>query len=137
MKTGIITYRKYEERVKLDAHFITADLFNIILNDADYVKFQIVDEKENLLLSTLYSETGKNVEYLNVVQVQREEEILGTTYNAYNNPQFTYKTKVTWKVGCGICKTKKEAQQYADRINAKAKLLIEKIINRNTGGKHL
>jgi hypothetical protein len=128
MKTGIITYRKYEERVTLNAHFITTDLFNIILNDTYYVKFQIVDEKENLLLSTDWKEAGESVSYLKVVKVERDVEILGTTYNAYNTPSLTYKTKVTWIVDGGRCKTKKEAHRYADKINLKASRLIEKFI---------
>ena len=130
MKIGIITYIKYEERVTLDAHFITADLFDIILNDTDYLKFQIVDEKGNLLLSTDWNETEESVSYLKVVKVVREEEITGTTYNAYNTPQFTYKTKVSWTVNGGICKTKKEALRYADKVNLKASLLMKKFVER-------
>lgn len=128
MKIGIIKYRKYEERVLLGEHFIIDDLFNIILNDPDYVKFQIVDEKENLILSTQYNETGESVAYLGVFKVKREEEILGTTYDAYKTPSLVHKIKVTWKVDGGICKTKKEAHRYADKLNRKARLLIEKFV---------
>ncbi|UKB78563.1 hypothetical protein [Chryseobacterium sp. MEBOG07] len=130
MKIGIIKYRKYEERVLLNEHFIIDDLFKIILSDRDFEKFQIIDQSGNLLLSTQFNETGKAVEYLTILQVKRDEEILGTTFNIYNNPQFTYKTKVTWTVNGGIYKTKKKAQKYADRINHKAKLLIVKLIDR-------
>lgn len=132
MKIGIITYRKHEERELLDEHFIIDDLFNIILNDDDFVKFQIIDEKGNLLLSTHYRETGKTAEYLNAVKVKREEEILWTVYDAYKTPALFHKTKVTWTVGGGIIKTKKEAQKYADKINHKARLLIEKYVERRT-----
>ncbi|MBT2559862.1 hypothetical protein J7E50_18235 [Pedobacter sp. ISL-68] len=128
MKIGIIKYRKYEELVLLDGSFITEDLFKIIFSDPDYVKFQIVDEKENLLLSTHYNETGEGVEFLNVVKVTREVEILGTTYDAYKTPSMVHKTKVTWKAVLSEFKTKKGAQKYADRINLKAKMLIEKFI---------
>jgi hypothetical protein len=132
MKIGIIKYRKYEERVLLNEHFIIDDLFKIILNDDDYIKFQIIDEKGNLLLSTQYNETGKAVEYLKAVKVKREEEILWTIYDAYKTQSLIHKTKVTWKVNSGIYKTKKEAQKYADRINHKAKLLIVKLIDRKS-----
>jgi len=131
MNIGIITYKKYEERVLLGEHFKTADLFRIIWNDPDYVKFQIVDESETLLLSTHYPETGENVAFLKVVQVKREVEILRTTYNAYYTPQLTYKTKVLWKVDGGTCQSKKEAHDYAGHINSKAKLLIEKLVQLN------
>jgi hypothetical protein len=129
---GIIKCRKYEERLILNEHFIIDNLFNIILSDSDYIKFQIVDQSGNLLLSTHYPETGKTVEYLKVVQVKREEEILGTTYNACKTPSLVHNTKVTWTVSGGIYKTKKEAQKYVDRINGKAKLLIEKYVHRNS-----
>lgn len=132
MKIGIIKYRKYEERVLLDTSFVTDGLIKIILTDKDYLKFQIIGENEELLLSTDFSETGKDVAYLNVVKVRRDEEILGTTYNAYKTPQFSYKTKVTWTVDGGICKRKKQAQEYADKINDKARRLIEKFIETGT-----
>jgi hypothetical protein len=128
MKTRIITYKNYEERVLLGEHFNTVDLFKIIWNDPDYIKFQIVDEAETLVLSTHYAETGKSVAYLKVVHVKREEEILGKTYNAYNTPQFTYKTKVSWTVDGGTFKNRKEAHKNADRINLNASLLIEKYV---------
>lgn len=128
MKIGIITYRKDEERVTLNEHFVIDDLFNIILNNSDFVKFQIVDRNGSLFLSTQYNETRKGVEYLEVVQVKRDEEILWTVYNAYKTPSLVHKTKVTWTVNGGIIKTKKEAQKYADRINGKARLLLEKFI---------
>jgi hypothetical protein len=132
MNIGIIKYRKYEERVLLDTSFVTVDLLKIILSDKDYIKFQIVDEIENLLLSTDFSETGKDVAYLNVAKVKRVEEILGTTYNAYKTPAYSYKTKVRWTVNGGICKTKKQVQGYADKINLKARLLIEKFVETGT-----
>ncbi|MCT2561848.1 hypothetical protein [Chryseobacterium herbae] len=132
MKIGVIKYRKYEERVTLNEHFIIDDLFNIIINDKDYVKFQIIDTNGNLLLSTHYDEAGATIEYLKVVKVKREEEILGTTYNAFNIPQFVYKTRVTWIVKGGSFKTKKEAQKYVDRTNTRAKGLIEKVIARKS-----
>lgn len=132
MKIGIIKYRKYDERVLLGEYFIIDDLFNIILNDADYVKFQIVDEMENLVLSTDWKEKGESVAYLGLAKVKREEEILWSTYNAYKTPSMIHKTKVTWKVDCEICRTKKEAHKYADKINLKARLLIEQFIGRRS-----
>ncbi|PWN64117.1 hypothetical protein [Chryseobacterium viscerum] len=132
MKIGIITYKKYEELVTLNEHLVINDLFNIILNDSDFVKFQILDRNGNLFLSTHYGETGKGIEYLEVLQVKRDEEILWTIYDAYKTPSLVHKTKVTWKVNGGICKTKKEALKYVDRINHKAKLLIEKFVDQNS-----
>ncbi len=64
MKIGIITYEKFAERVTLDNMFNMDDLFNIMLTDNDYVKFQIIDENENLVLSTHYPETGDNIIYM-------------------------------------------------------------------------
>lgn len=133
MKIGIITYKKFAERVFLDCTFIIDDLFSIILSDSDYVKFQIVDEKENLLLSTHYPDTQVKAEYIQVLRVKREVEILGTTYDAYKTPSLVHKTKVTWKTAQGSFKTRKEAQKYADRMNLKARLSIEKFIVQNQG----
>lgn len=131
MKIGIIKYRKYDEWVLLGQHFIIDDLINIILNDADYVKFQIVDGKENVLLSTHYPDTGNAVEYIEVLKVKREVEILSTTYNAYKTPSLVHKTKVTWITAHGGFKTKKKAQKYADTINHTARFSIEKFITQN------
>lgn len=133
MKIGIITYKKFAERVLLDCTFIIDDLFSIMLSDSDYVKFQIVDEKENLLLSTHYPDTQVKAEYIQVLRVKREVEILGTTYDAYKTPSLVHKTKVTWKTTHGSFKTRKEAQKYADRMNLKARLSIEKFIVQNQG----
>ncbi|MFP3596944.1 hypothetical protein [Chryseobacterium sp. SIMBA_029] len=82
MKIGIITYEKFAERVTLDTMFNMDDLFNIMLTDNDYVKFQIIDENENLVLSTHYPETGDKIIYIEILCVKREVEILGTTYDA-------------------------------------------------------
>jgi hypothetical protein len=127
MKIGVIKYRKYEERVLLDKHFIIDDLFKIILTDKDFMWFNIIDEKENVLLSTWYPDTEKGAKYIRVAtKVKREVEILGTTYNAYKTPSYTYRTKTTWKVGSYSFRLKKDAQGYVDQTNRRARWAIEK-----------
>nr|WP_199156510.1 hypothetical protein [Pedobacter sp. ASV2] len=42
-----------------------------------------------------------------------------------------HKTKVTWNTAHGSFKFKKEAQEYADKMNLKARASIEKFIGQN------
>lgn len=133
MNIGIITYRKYEERVLLNRHFSTDGLFIIILNDPEYRKFQVVDGQERLLLSTDYSETGNGAEYISVAKVERVVEITGTTYDAYRTPSTVHRTKVTWKVGSGIHKTKKDAEAHVAEANRRAREVIERLVDRLPG----
>lgn len=130
MNIGIITYIRYEERVLLNKHFVIEDLFAIVQDDKEYRKFQVVDKKENLLLSTDYSEVEQGAEYLNMARLEKHVEILSTTYDAYKTPSTTHKYKTTWMVNSGICKGKKDAQDYAERINRKARITLEKYIEK-------
>ena len=50
MYFGIITYKQYEENVLLNAHFSIVELFEIILKDKDFVKFETFDKNRNLKL---------------------------------------------------------------------------------------
>ncbi len=129
MKIGVIKYRQFEERVLLDEHFVIDELFKIILEDEDFKWFNIVDEKDNVLLTTWFPDTKNDAEFIQVVSVKKDVEILGTTYNAYNTPSLTHRTKTTWKVGSYTYKRKKDAQEYADRTNRSARFAIEKYVD--------
>ena len=130
MKIGLIKYRKYKERVLLNEHFVIDDLFKIILEDEDFKWFNILDEKENVLLSTWYPDTEKGAEFIQVLKVKKEVEILGTTYNAYNTPSLTHRTKTTWKAGSNTYKRKKDAQGYVDQTNTRARQIIENYLRK-------
>lgn len=125
MKIGVIKYRKYEERVLLNQHFVIDDLFRIILEDKDFVWFNIIDESEQVLVSTWFPDTKNGAQFIEVLKVKKEVEILGTTYDAYKDPPFKYRTKITWQTGSYGFKTKKGAQGYVDKINHRARLAIE------------
>lgn len=130
MNIGIITYTKYEERVLLNEHFAIDDLFSIVQHDGEYRKFQVVDGKENLLVSTDYQESKQGAEYLNMARLEKDVEIVGTTYNAYKTPSTVHKYKTTWTVNRGICKGKRDAEQYAERLNRKARLILERYVKK-------
>lgn len=128
MNIAIITYTKYEERVLMDQHFVIDDLLRIVQEDETYRRFQVVDGKGNLLLSTDYRDTGQGAEYLNMARLERNDELIGTEYNAFKTPSTKHRYKTTWKVNGGICKGKRDAHQYAERINRKARLILERYI---------
>ncbi|MBX2948064.1 MAG: hypothetical protein KF704_02200 [Crocinitomicaceae bacterium] len=128
MNIGIITYTKYEERVLLNEHFVIDDLLRIVQEDETYRRFRVVDGKGNLLVSTDYRDTGQGAEYLNMARLEKDVETVGTTYDAYKMPSTTHKYKTSWKVNGGICKGKRDAHQYAERINRKARLILERYI---------
>lgn len=128
MKIGLIKYREYEERVLLNKHFVIDDLFKIILEDKDFKWFNILDEKGNILISTWYPDTKKGAEFIQVLKIKKEVEILGTTYNAYNIPSLTHRTKTTWKAGSNTYKRKKDAQVYVDQTNRKARFSIAQLL---------
>lgn len=127
MNIGVITYKKYDENVLLDSNFNIDELFKIILTDKDFKKFEIFDRNKNLLMSTNFSDVDVS-QWLHIVCVKREEEIIGTTYNAYASPSTTHKTKVIWLVDGGIHKNKKDAHNYADKINHRMILKIKEFI---------
>lgn len=131
MNVGVITYKKYDENVLLDAHFNILNLFNIILYDKDFSKFEIFDNNKNLLASTYFSdvENGKGMHIL-LFKIVREEEIIGTDYNAYRTPSTKHKTKVKWNVSGAHFRTKKEAFEFVEISNGRVAERLEKLIDR-------
>lgn len=130
MNIGIIEYSEYEERVPLNQHFVIDNLFRIVQEDETYRAFHIVDGEDNVLLSTVYDEAKKNIEFLYMAKIEKDVELIGTDYYAFRTPSTKHKYKTTWKVNGGICRGKKDAEQYAERINSKARLLIEKYLTK-------
>lgn len=130
MNIGIITYTKYEERVLLNEHFSIDDLFAIVQHDTGYRMFQVVDGRENLLLTTDFRESECGAQFLNMARLERTDELLSTEYNAFKTPSTTHRYKTVWKVNGGICKGKRDAHKYAERINRKARLILERYIGK-------
>ncbi|WP_343606249.1 hypothetical protein [Fluviicola sp.] len=131
MKIGVIRYRRYEERVLLNEHFVMDDLFRIIMNDADFMWFSIIDEKEKILLSTWFPDTESGALFVKVAPAPvRETEILGTEYDAYRNPQYRYRKKVTWKVGSYTFSHKRKAVGYVFQTNRRARHIINFFLER-------
>lgn len=128
MNIGVITYVKYDERVLLNEHFVIDDLFAIVQHEYEYLKFQVVDGKGNLLVSTDHRETEQGAEYLNMARIVKDVEIVGTTYDAYKTLSTTHKYKTTWTVNHGKCRGKRDAEEYAKRINRKARSILEKYV---------
>lgn len=130
MNIGIIEYCEYEERVLLNQHFVIDNLFRIVQEDETYRAFHIVDDEDNVLLSTVYDEAKKNIEFLYMAKIEKDVELIGTDYYAFRMPSTIHKYKTTWKVNGGICNGKRHAMLCAEHINSKARFLIEKYVQR-------
>lgn len=129
MYFGIITYKQYEENVLLNAHFSIVELFEIILKDKDFVKFEIFDQNRNLKLSTNFNDVEEQGIYICPLKVEREEEVIGIEYYAFRTPSTIRKTKVRWEVGNARFRVKKKAFEYAEQKNNGIAKKIEPFIN--------
>ncbi|WP_268849157.1 hypothetical protein [Flavobacterium aestivum] len=130
MNIGIITYRDYDERILLNWNFNILELFNIILIDKDFVRFEIFDKNNNLLLSTHYPDVEQKGVYIKVVKIEKEKEITGITYDAFRTPSTIRRIKVRWNVNGRRFRTKKIALDYVYWENRKASLKIESFVDR-------
>ena len=130
MNIGTITYKNYDERVLLNWNFNSLELFNIILNDKDFVRFEIFDRNNNLLLSTHYPNVEQKGVYVEVVKIKKETEITGITYDAFRTPSINRRTKVRWNVNGAKIRIKKIALEYVYWKNRRASLKIEWFVDR-------
>nr|WP_315242524.1 hypothetical protein [uncultured Flavobacterium sp.] len=130
MNIGIITYKNYEERLLLNWNFNLLELFSIILNDKDFVRFEIFERNNNLLLSTDYPHVEQKGVYIKVVKMEKEKEITGITYDAFRTPSTIRRIKVRWNVNGAKFRIKKRALEYVYWENRKAGLKIESFVDR-------
>jgi len=130
MNIGIITYRNYDERILLNWNFNLLELFRIILNDKDFVRFEIFDKNNNLLLSTHYPDVEHKGVYIKVVKIEKEKEITGITYDAFRTPSTIRRIKVRWNVNGTRFRIKKRALEYVYWQNRRAGLQIEGFVDR-------
>ncbi|MBW4360488.1 hypothetical protein [Flavobacterium taihuense] len=130
MNIGIITYRRYDERILLNWNFNLSELFNIILNDKDFVRFEIYDRNNILLLSTYYPNVEQKGVYIEIVNIKKEKEITGITYDAFRTPSTIRRIKVRWNVNGRRFRTKKGALEYVYWANRRATLKIESFVDR-------
>jgi hypothetical protein len=126
----LLTYKKYDERILLNWNFNLLELFNIILNDKDFVRFEIFDKNSNLLLSTHYPDVEYKGVYIKVVKIEKEKEITGITYDAFRTPSTIRKIKVRWNVNGAKFRIKKRALEYVYWQNRKAGLQVEQFVDR-------
>ncbi|OXG08897.1 hypothetical protein BC749_1064 [Flavobacterium araucananum] len=130
MNIGVITYKKYDERLLLNWNFNLLELFNIILNDKDFVRFEIFDRNNNLLLSTHYPDVEHRGVYIKVVKIEKEKEITGITYDAFRTPSTIRRIKVRWNVNGTKFRIKRRALEYVYWQNRKASLQVEQFVDR-------
>ncbi|WP_313491665.1 hypothetical protein [Sphingobacterium multivorum] len=128
---GVLTFRKFDENLLLNSYFDTEELFKIILNDIDFVRFEIFDKNRKLLLTTNQFEEEPDVVIIQPAKVERDEEIKWTNFNAYRTPMYIYGKKMEWKVNGRIFKTKKSARAFAELTNSDVAAIIEKFIDRD------
>lgn len=130
MNIGIITYKNYEERLLLNWNFNLLELIDIILNDKDFVCFEIFDKNNSLLLSTHYPDVEQKGVYVELVKMEKEKEITGITYDALRTPSTIRRIKVRWNVNGAKFRIKKRAIEYVYWKNRKAGLKIESFVDR-------
>ncbi|MTD67658.1 hypothetical protein [Flavobacterium sp. LC2016-13] len=131
MNIGIITYKEYEvKNIGLNWNFNLSDLLRIMLNNKDFVRFEIFDPNNNLLLSTYYPNVEQKVVYIEVVKIKKETEITGITYDVFRTPSTIRRIKVRWNVNGRRFRTKKRALEYVYWENRKATLKIESFVDR-------
>jgi hypothetical protein len=130
MNIGVITYRNYDERLLLNWNFNLLELFSIILNDKDFVRFEIFDKNNNLLLSTHYPDVEHRGVYIKVVKIEKEKEITGITYDSFRTPSTIRRIKVRWNVNGAKFRIKKRAIEYVYWQNRKASLQVEQFVDR-------
>jgi hypothetical protein len=130
MNIGIITYKNYEERLLLNWNLNLLELTHIILNDKDFVRFEILDKNNSLLLSTHYPDVEQKGVYAEFVKMEKEKEITGITYDAFRTPSTMHRIKVRWNVNGAKFRIKKRALEYVYWKNRKAGLKIESFIDR-------
>lgn len=116
-KIGTLRFKKFEENVIIDSNFDIDDLYRILDTDKDALSFSVDGDHGRCILFI----TG-------TVKVSRNEEILGTTYNALAKNPYKHKTKVTWNLSSGgYLLTKKAAEEAAELQNKKDRSILEKL----------
>jgi hypothetical protein len=100
------------------------------LNNKHFVRFEIFDRNNNLLLSTYYPHVEQKIVYIKVVKIEKEKEITGITSDAFRKPLAMYRIKVRWKVNGRRFRTKKGALEYVYWQNRRASLKIEAFVDR-------
>ena len=131
MNIGIITYKEYEvKNIGLNWNFNLSELLHIMLNNNDFVRFEIFDPNNNLLLSTYYPNVEQKGVYIEVVKIKKETEITGITYDAFRTPSTIRRIKVRWNVNGRRFRTKKGALEYVYWANRRATLKIESFVDR-------
>ena len=131
MNIGIITYREYETKnIGLNWNFNLSELIRIMLNNKDFVRFEIFDRNNNLLLTTHYPHVEQKVIYIKVAKIEKEKKITGITSDAFRTPSTIRRIKVRWNVNGRRFRTKKGALEYVYWANRKATLKIESFVDR-------
>jgi len=129
MKIGVITFKKFDENVLINEHFSVEELFKIMTEDQDFVRFDIFDENKRLIRSTDYRNLPDGKGYISFAVVKKEVEILSTDYNAYRTPTLIHRVKTRWNVLNSRFRIKKKAIEYADKYNSRQMFSIELLKN--------
>jgi hypothetical protein len=131
MNIGIITYKEYEvKNIGLNWNFNLSELLHIMLNNKDFVRFEIFDPNNNLLLSTHYPNVEQKGGYIEVAKIKKETEITGITYDTFRTPSTIRRIKVRWNVNGRRFRTKKGALEYVYWANRRTTLKIESFVDR-------
>lgn len=121
MNIAILTSTKSEARIGLNWNFDVRRIVSTILNDSDFVSFEIFDPYNTLMLTTYYPHVKKNVVYIKPVKVVRE--IIGVPSNTLKLPFL--RRKVYWRVNDIRFIKRKRAFSYVYVVNRKTELKIE------------
>ncbi|CDS93039.1 hypothetical protein BN1088_1431286 [Sphingobacterium sp. PM2-P1-29] len=127
---GVLTFRKFDENVLLNSSFNIQELLKIILDDEDFVRFEIFSRDQKLLLTTALYDQNPDVIIIRPAKVEREEEIRWTNFDAYRTPMYIYGKKIEWIVNDRRFRTKKSARAYAENTNRNITGVIERFVDR-------
>ena len=77
MNIGIITYKEYEvKNIGLNWNFNLSELLHIMLNNKDFVRFEIFDPNYNLLLSTYYPNVEQKGYISKLSRLKKRQKLL-------------------------------------------------------------
>ncbi len=116
MNLGFLTLQNSTEQFMMNAKFNARELFKVIHEYAVFVRFEVLDEKGTLLLSTDLARLSDGMHLLRPVRVERKET---------SNLQFCERfglllpnNMVHWEVDGVPFRKKKDTVAYARAINS-------------------
>ncbi|MDQ6532122.1 hypothetical protein [Flavobacterium sp. LHD-85] len=126
MNIGILTTADDKQRIALNWNFDVRKLIIDIVNDRNFVRFEIFDRDNNLVLTTYYPDAKKNVAFIKPLKVVKE--VTGVPNDKIKMPFL--RRKIYWRVDNIRFIKRKMAFSYVYTVNRKTELKIEWFVDR-------